>query len=171
MVTLCVVLGLAGCSYFQKPAPVSYPMPPAASLERVNGQQLLSGPHRFTCGVTLLCQTDDQGLMFVNIESGSQVKQVVVPDQADFYAVTDRPDVVIMHDRFSPVMDTIRVFRFSTTGVRERTHGHAKSTSDYTTRLYANFAMDGKRVTVEEQLSTPSMAGPHVRRYWIPLDD
>lgn len=172
---LAMMIGLAGCEAIERldlpaggPAPAVGPV----KLERITVSQLPAGPQQFSCGIVVSGQRDESDQMVATIQAVGHARQVIVAGEADFYALSHRPDVVVMHDRYSDLLDTIRIYRFATSGVTERTFSHGQRGQQFAVRRYVDFTLAGERIAVTEEFSPGvGSASPPVRRqYALPLD-
>jgi hypothetical protein len=148
------------------------PVPSAqARLEKISASDALTGPKRFSAGAIVTSVRNQKGQLVVTLEAVGQNKVLLIPGEADFYALSFRPDVLVMHDRSNLVQDTIRIFNFSPSGVRERTCGHGPRTEGYRVANYSDFKLSGRQISVTELLSASTVDRWPVRRtYGLPLD-
>ena len=151
----------------------SPPAPSAqAKLERIAAADCLVGSKRFSAGAIVTAVRNQKGQLVVTLEAVGQNKVVLVPGEADFYALSFRPDVIVMHDRSNLLQDTIRIFNFSPSGVRERWCGHGSRAAGFRIADYSDFKLTGRQISVTEHLSgnTTSDRWPTRRTYGLPLD-
>jgi len=171
--TLAALSSLAGCGLFgPRPAPPPQPPPQVALptlLQQVSAADALAGRRKlFSAGVAVLCRKRADGTVYAILEAAGQSQQVDVPGEADFYSLTGRPDLIVMHDRYCPWMDTIRVFHFSPARVRVRAYPHGRAWADYPTQRYRDFEMHGGQLAVTEELRGGGRS-PITRRFAVPL--
>ncbi|MDD4889227.1 MAG: hypothetical protein PHU85_04800 [Phycisphaerae bacterium] len=173
LVVLAVVVVAGGCSSIGKTVdPMPYAPPAGARLETITVEGALASPQRFTGGVTITCSRKVNGETVAIISALGQNKQVPVPGEAVFYAVSNRSDVVVMHDRFIPWLDTIRIYNFSPTGVRERVCSHRVPDPGYSIRRFDGFQLAYGQIAVTEELAAfhPSPLQTRHNRWSVPLD-
>jgi len=145
--------------------------PQVVRLDKITLSDALLAPQRFEAGMMVSAERDLSGQMRATLQAVGQNKEVAVQGQADFYALSHRPDVIVMHDRYCEWMDTIRIFTFSTTGVTERACSHAARGQGYLVQLFRDFELVGKDIAVTEDLSGGKASNPPVRkRFAVPLD-
>jgi len=148
------------------------PKPPPLALEQVTLVQALIGPHHFSAGMTVSAKRDDRGQVSATLQAAGQIQQLSLPGRADFYALSNRPDLIIVHDRYSTWEDTLRVYNFSPAGVRVRTFGHGTRGQGHNCRLYHDLRLVGRGVQVREEFSVSGRLDrpPVNRRFYIPFD-
>lgn len=167
---LLLALPLGGC--FVQRATDPEPNPPAPSLEKISLQEVMAGPQRFSSGIVLTADRDEDGEIHVTLSAAGQHRRLSIADDADFFAPSNRADIVIMHDRYTRWVDTLRVFQFSPAGIRERTYGHGDYSRGYNLRIYRGINMYQGHVLLVEDLAASGRSNlpPSSRRYSLPLD-
>ncbi|MCG3181459.1 MAG: hypothetical protein BIFFINMI_03855 [Phycisphaerae bacterium] len=160
---------LAGCyigEAFQDPPPASPPR-----LERVAAADALAGDRRFSAGPSISARQAEDGTLEVMMSAAGVGRPVTVQREAEFYSLSSRPDLIVMHDRYKSTEDVIRVFHFSPAGVRERIFGHGALGRGYAVKVYTQIDLHRGHVSALEELAMPVAGGsPLHRRYAIPLD-
>lgn len=174
IIMLVLAVAGAGCSSFIGAADAPpYAPPVGPRLESISVEQALAAPQRFSNGVTISCVRKVSGETTARIHAVGQVRQVPVPGQAIFYTLSNRADVVVMHDRFVPWMDTLRIYNFSPSGVRERVCSHRTLENGYNIRRYERFELASSgNLSVTEELAAfhPAVLQARKNRYSVPLD-
>ncbi len=167
---LAIVL-LSGC-FVREAWQDETPAPAGPVVQKISHARAVEGVQHFAAGMTVDCRPGEDGRLWCTLTAAGRAHDVRIWHEADFYAISSRADVIVMHDRFTERQDRLLVFRFSPAEVRMKYVGHGAETEGYLFRQFRDIKMTATELSAAEELqgaNRPGM-GPTSRRKRVPLE-
>lgn len=172
LVTLLLGACLLGGCFMRDAIEDAPPSAPVLTAERVSCSEALAGTHHFAAGMTVVCRKRGDGSVWATMTAAGQSHEARVWHEADFYAVSARPDVIVMHDRFTERQDRLLVFNFTPARVQYKYIGHGAETEGYLYRQFRDISITPQDVAMTEDLAGGNRPGmtPRTTRKRVPLE-